>query len=173
MHREPERIAALYESYRFTCLHIALRITDDRALAEDALHNTFVQLLRQPELVLDLPPDSQKRRLMIVCKNKAIDLMRKNSRLICAELSEHELVAPDDPSQTAEEREDMSRLIGCIAKLPLIYRDAFELRYTEELSLKEIAALLGISKQAVAVRLHRGRAMLDQILQEEGARHEG
>lgn len=163
-------VAALYEAHQYACMDAALKVTGgDRALAEDALHNAFLQLLRDPAPVTALPSESQRRRLVIICKNKAIDLLRKDKRLVCTDFVEAPLLS-EDPAQKAESRDESLRLARCVAKLPDLYRDILELRYTEELSLKEIAKLLEITSQSAAVRLHRGRALLTDILRKEGFR---
>jgi RNA polymerase sigma-70 factor, ECF subfamily len=58
-------------------------------------------------------------------------------------------------------------LQSAITALPLIYREVFQLRDIEQLSVNEAAAALGISIAAVKVRLHRARMMLQKKLAPE------
>ena len=51
-----------------------------------------------------------------------------------------------------------------ITALPLIYREVFQLRDIEQLSVNEAAAALGITTASVKVRLHRARMMLQKTL---------
>jgi len=51
---------------------------------------------------------------------------------------------------------DGQAAISLIQYLPVKYRTVIQLRYVQDLSLKEIALLTGQSRNAVAVQTHRG-----------------
>jgi RNA polymerase sigma-70 factor, ECF subfamily len=68
------------------------------------------------------------------------------------------------PSEALERKEVRLLLQQAITALPLIYREVFQLRDIEQLSVNEAAAALGISISAVKVRLHRARMMLQKNL---------
>jgi len=72
--------------------------------------------------------------------------------------------APDDATVAREERE---RIRSAVAALPERYRVVIVLRYFNELSVAEIAAIIRRPGSTVAVQLLRGRALLRQAL--EGA----
>ena len=71
------------------------------------------------------------------------------------------------PSEALERKEIRLLLQQAITALPLIYREVFQLRDIEQLSVNEAAAALGISIAAVKVRLHRARMMLQKKLAPE------
>jgi RNA polymerase sigma-70 factor, ECF subfamily len=71
------------------------------------------------------------------------------------------------PSEALERKEIRLLLQRAISALPLIYREVFQLRDIEQLSVNEAAAALGISIAAVKVRLHRARMMLQKKLAPE------
>jgi RNA polymerase sigma-70 factor, ECF subfamily len=71
------------------------------------------------------------------------------------------------PSEALERKEVRLLLQRAITALPLIYREVFQLRDIEQLSVNEAAAALGISIAAVKVRLHRARMMLQKKLAPE------
>jgi RNA polymerase sigma-70 factor (ECF subfamily) len=71
------------------------------------------------------------------------------------------------PSEALERKEVRLLLQQAITGLPLIYREVFQLRDIEQLSVNESAAALGISIAAVKVRLHRARMMLQKKLAPE------
>ena len=68
------------------------------------------------------------------------------------------------PSEALERKEVRVLLQKAITALPLIYREVFQLRDIEELSVNEAAQTLGISIASVKVRLHRARMMLQKKL---------
>jgi RNA polymerase sigma-70 factor (ECF subfamily) len=68
------------------------------------------------------------------------------------------------PSEALERKEVRLLLQTAITALPLIYREVFQLRDMEEMSVRETAEALGISISSVKVRLHRARMMLQKNL---------
>jgi RNA polymerase sigma-70 factor, ECF subfamily len=68
------------------------------------------------------------------------------------------------PSEALERKETRLLLQEAITGLPGIYREVFQLRDVEQLSIQEAASMLGISISAVKVRLHRARMMLQKKL---------
>ncbi len=68
------------------------------------------------------------------------------------------------PSEALERKEVRSLLHKAITALPVIYREVFQLRDIEQLSVSEAAEVLGITATSVKVRLHRARMMLQKNL---------
>jgi RNA polymerase sigma-70 factor, ECF subfamily len=68
------------------------------------------------------------------------------------------------PSEALERKEVRHLVHQAVTGLPLIYREVFQLRDIEELSVNEAAEALGITIASVKVRLHRARMMLQKVL---------
>jgi RNA polymerase sigma factor (sigma-70 family) len=68
------------------------------------------------------------------------------------------------PYEVAELRELHAAVLAAVESLAPAYGEVTLLFYYDQLSLREIAALLGISVSAVKVRLHRSRAQLRELL---------
>jgi RNA polymerase sigma-70 factor (ECF subfamily) len=68
------------------------------------------------------------------------------------------------PSEALERKEVRCLLQKAITALPQIYREVFQLRDIEQLSVNEAAEALGITVSSVKVRLHRARMMLQKTL---------
>jgi len=69
-----------------------------------------------------------------------------------------------DKTQMASETFD--RIRQAIATLPAKYREPVVLRYLQELPTEQISQILGISKNALQVRLNRARECLRHVLAE-------
>lgn len=67
--------------------------------------------------------------------------------------------------QRAMQREEGARLLAAIRKLPVGLRQVLTLAL-EELPQREIAEVLGITENAVAIRMHRARRLLKARLEE-------
>ena len=66
----------------------------------------------------------------------------------------------------AEEREDLSFVWEAVKSLPVKYREVIHLFYHEGYSTKQIAEILQRGEATVRSDLHRGRALLREILKE-------
>jgi RNA polymerase sigma-70 factor, ECF subfamily len=71
------------------------------------------------------------------------------------------------PSEALERKEIRVLLHKAVTALPLIYREVFQLRDIEQMSVNEAAEALGITISSVKVRLHRARMMLQKTLAPE------
>lgn len=70
-----------------------------------------------------------------------------------------------ESADTMLEREETRAMVrDCIARLPDGYRIVLHLRDIEEMSTEETAEILGITKNAVKIRLHRARQALRTLL---------
>jgi len=71
---------------------------------------------------------------------------------------------PESAQQLLERSEVRTLVRSSIDRLPPTYRTALLLRDIEELDTGEVAELLGISANAVKIRLHRARQALRELL---------
>ena len=143
--REP---AALAEQYAGMLYRLAYARTGSRADAEDVMQEVFVRLLRaRPEF---RDEEHAKAWLLRVGARCAADVLRAPWRRREGPLDDG-LPAPEP-----------------VLALPAQYRMAVHLYYYEELSVAEIAAVLGKSEGAVKSRLFRARALLRRYLKEDG-----
>jgi RNA polymerase sigma-70 factor, ECF subfamily len=77
-------------------------------------------------------------------------------------------IAWSEPADSAIERAELANQVRvAIEKLPETYRVVLLLRDIEELSPQEVAEMLGITTNAVKVRLHRARQALRTLLDPE------
>jgi len=81
-------------------------------------------------------------------------------------------VEPSEPwaesAQSMLERDELRALVrDSIARLPENYRTVLQLRDIEEMSTEEVAEILGITTNAVKIRLHRARQALRALLDEQ------
>jgi len=73
----------------------------------------------------------------------------------------HDIQAWDEPADRLAEQEETRRLVrDAILELPEGYRDVLILRDIQELDTAEAAKALGVTPNAVKIRLHRARLAL-------------
>ena len=124
--------------------------------AEDAVQEVFLRLYTE-EKTFD-GPEHLRRWLLRVTVNVCKDALKSPWRKRRVPLDS----IPEPVFEQPEQRE----LYREVLALPEKYRTVLGLYYYEELSTKEIAALLNIRQTAVTTRLARGRELLKQRLKE-------
>jgi RNA polymerase sigma-70 factor, ECF subfamily len=72
----------------------------------------------------------------------------------------------EDPAERAEAVQRREHLVDAVRRLPPAYRQVVALRL-EDLSNGDIAAVLGVNENTVAIRLTRARKALAELMHEE------
>ena len=146
--------AHLEASYR-----LARLILDDRAEAEDAVHDAVVTAwtkwssLRDPSRF-----DAWFYRIVVnTCRNRLKKASRRHERPI---ESAQAPIAPDALG-SVHERERMSRAFEALEP---DHRIVLTLRYYRDLPVDEIARLTGVRPGTVKSRLHRAQERMREIL---------
>ena len=163
-----------YENQKKSCLYIAMKITHNQAMAEDALHNAFLRVVKNWKEFSTFPRSKQAALFVLIVKSRAIDLLREGGRKGYIELNEETPGIPAEPDISAQivDEDGYQKLVSCIRKLPPIYKTVFELRYMQDYKNNEIAVILGIPPKTVSAQLSRARVMLQIMLDREGIGHE-
>ena len=157
----------LHTAYEQKLYRIALKILRSHELAEDAVQQSWVQVIQHFEKVKQVPWGAVDGYLVVIVKNVSMTMLRKEN---------HTDPLPEDwdaPAPSAPEMDETGRIVELIRSMPDTYREVLELRCVLEWSNKDIARRLSLSENAVAVRLMRGKALLQNKLEQEGYGREG
>lgn len=162
------RFRRLFEAYYRLVLAYALRRTGLDADAHDAVGETFTILWRR----LEVCPEGENARAWLygVARRCLANQRRGDGRRTrLAERLDHSAALDSDAVDGCEERADCARVLhAALARLKPADREILCLMAWEELSHAELATALGISTNAVGIRLHRARNRLRRILMIEG-----
>ena len=156
--------------------NLARWLLADGPLAEDAVQEACLKAFRSFE---SRTGPSAKAWFMAVVRNACLDAVRgRRRRAVEDEFNEDIHVAFDqEPSPTPETvamRASDARWIRAeIARLPAQYREVIVLRELEEMSYKEISAVVRVPIGTVMSRLARGRDLLGERVREEAKRRRG
>ena len=159
--RDRQRFMSLYDQCHARIEQTAKRILNDQKDAEDAVQNTFVQIIRHFEKVYEIPCDELLFWCISIVKNEAYAILRKKQKTVLME--DWDAAAAD--TEMISSYDEIVKLFG---RLPETYRGALEMKLLLDYSGKEIAQNLGISETAVNTRISRGRALLREIMEREG-----
>ena len=99
--------------------------------------------------------------IVTIVENKAIDLYRRRQKRQMVELD-------DELPGIAAVYEGENTLTACILNLPARYREVILLRYFQGYSVKEVAAILGLSLSAASKLDQRSKNRLKALYDKEG-----
>jgi len=160
--RDHEAFAQLYEEhfdriYRY----ITLRIGDEME-AEDLTQQVFLNALRSISSFRwkGIPFSAW---LFRIARNQAVDYLRKKKRT-AAPLDESLASSGDSPQLAAERKLDIERLLSATKQLTEAQREVISLRFTSELSIAQVAEVMGKSQGAVKALQHSAIVALRKAL---------
>lgn len=113
-------------------------------------------------------PDGARRFLTVTARNLLIDMVRHDRIVSIEAVADLDaLNIPEDaagPDRVVAARDELRRLQLALDKLPPRIREAMTLAYIEELSVREIAARMGITKSTVSIHLTKGIHALAEVI---------
>jgi RNA polymerase sigma-70 factor (ECF subfamily) len=138
-------LSAIYQREAAAMLGVAIRIVRRRELAEEAVHDAFVQIWRHAGR-FDPTLGSGRGWVFAIVRNRAINMLRDTSREQPTEAPLLEALANADDvlSEYQNRIADESALKTCLERLDPRRRLGVLLAYVEGLSHGEIAARLGV-----------------------------
>ncbi len=163
-----DALRRIYEKYRDSLLIIAIALSHDVNVAEDAVHDVFVAFARN-FATFELT-GSLKAYLAKCVANRVRDLMRRKQSQAKALGSEQGCPAPLDlsePSRLVVCNEQLRLLSSALAELPHDQREVIVLHIHGQMRFRIIAKSLGISVNTVKGRYRYGIQKLRSILNGE------
>jgi len=165
-HGSRDALRRIYEKYRDGLLILAIALSHDVNVAEDAVHDVFVAFARN--FANFERTGSLKAYLSTCVANRTRDLMRKKQSQTLS--LEQECSAPLDlsePSQLIICNEQLRLLSSALAKLPYEQREVIVLHIHGQMRFRVIAKSLGISVNTVKGRYRYGIRKLRSLLDSE------
>lgn len=167
-------LETLVRRYADPLLGFLVRMTSDRAAAEDLFQETFLRVHLKAKSFT--PSRRFKSWLYAIAAHLAIDRRRQIVRAPSVSLEENEErlmnLLPDQrptPADDAIISERKIRVRHAVDTLPARQRATLVLAYFEGLSYSEVAAAMGCSVGTVKTQVSRALHTLSRILPERGA----
>ena len=158
----------LFESTRPALYGIALRMTGRPDLADDAVQETCVDVLRGIEGFRgEARLTSWLFRIAVRASLRVASRARRRDDVASDELV-GEVAGGEDPSVTSAQRDAAARILNAIASLPGPQRAVIALSALKGLAQTEVAEVLGIPTGTVYSRLHEARKALKARLETKG-----
>src|SRR5438094_8544763 len=154
----------LLRRFEVPLLQYATRITGNNERARDVVQETFIKLQRNGAVA----PEKTATWLFTVCRNGALNVCRKERRLIY--LDEELIESREDeqpmPFERMEQREASGFLMKILATLPARQQEVLQLKFQNDLSYQEIAEITKTTVNSVGVLIHTALKTLRQRFSE-------
>jgi RNA polymerase sigma-70 factor (ECF subfamily) len=141
------------KEYERPLIGYAQGFVHDWERARDVVQDTFIRLCQQDVAKVR---DGVKTWLFTVCRNRALDVLRKDSRLV--EMDEKKLgkipASTVSASSLLEKEEMHQRLEIYLQRLTPNQREVVVLKFQQGLSYEEISRVTGLSNGNVGFLLH-------------------
>lgn len=148
-----------YQLYEQKMYGVAYAILRDVQMAEDAVQEAFLQLMKK-EVQFEDPESVECRKYIVTTiKNVSINIYRKKKR-------EQEWMYLSDQEEMLQKESAVAEEESCevieemIENIPIKYAAVVRLLVLQNLSVKETADKLGISEANVRKRFERAKKML-------------
>lgn len=164
--RKDERaLRAIYDAEAGRMLGVAQRVLKRRALAEEAVHDTFIQIWRAAAS-FDPARGGGRTWIYAILRNRALNILRDESRADPTDTPLAESVPSDDedPEAVVVRLSEASALRRCLERLEPKRRGAIVLAYTQGLSHGEVAGRLGLPLGTIKAWIRRGLLALKECL---------
>lgn len=154
----------IYEKYRQIMFYVANKILKDDHLAEDAVHNAFLRIIKNIDKIDEIDSPRTKAFIVIIVERIAIDFYRKRKRENVSDIEEE--YKNRNINFSIEDKVCESNLTIALAKLNKSYFQVLSLKFQYGFSNKEIANVLNLGEENVYKRIQRARKKLKEILEE-------
>ena len=125
--------------------------------------DTFLRLCRVPE---EKVGNHVRQWLFAVCRNRAMDVLKKENRMTT--VSQREALdragCDGDPTISAERKEAVRMAVAVLETLPTNQQEVIRLKVQNGLSYREISEVTGLSVSNVGFLMHRGIKTLRERL---------
>ena len=165
---DQDKFEFLYQKYKNLLLHKAYDILHDYALAEDAVSEAYIRIYKNLRKIDDPAANQSIAFVVTIVKNVSLTMLAKEKK---APVEEYDESLPDsfDLEENVLNAISARQIYATMEGLGEELSSVFLLRYAYDYSLKEIGALVGISENNAAVRLHRAKKKLAEALGKEVA----
>jgi RNA polymerase sigma factor (sigma-70 family) len=161
-------VPSVLAEYEQALTRYAAHITGDIERAREVVQDTFLKLCGQK-------PDQIRSHLAqwlyTVCRNRALDVVRKEKRMTGLSDVQLDLQAHSGPeiSWTMEKTEQLAEILKVLNTLPSNQQEVLRLKFQGDLSYMEISRVTSLSVSNVGFLIHTGLKTIREKMQPQPA----
>lgn len=163
---ELDWMRSVVERYEGPLVRYARRITGDTERARDVVQDTFMRLCAEERNRVEA---HLAEWLFTVCRNRAVDVRRKESRM--SPLTKEQMARCESRDTAAsanlELRESMSQILRVLDTIPDNQQEVIRLKFQSGFSYREISGVTGLSVSNVGFLIHTGLKSIRQRIRTE------
>jgi len=159
---ERNKMEYVYEKYKPLMLMCAVKILRNKELAEDAVHEAFLSVMKHKKKYLSESCPDLGVPIVIITRNKCLDILKKASHSE-ERIDDHKhylesTVKPLDDQIALRDEYDTLRMH--MSKLDDTSINILEMRYVLKMSHKEIAQVTELSLENINKKITRAKAKI-------------
>lgn len=139
--------------YEKPLIRFAMQYASSQQLAQDIVQDCFLKLCKAD---WDKVAQNVRPWLYKVCRNRALEIIRKESRM--SEFDDIRLEQTTDsalpPDMAVERRDSFRQAMSLMTKLPTKEQEVLKLKYQQSLTYKEISEVTGLTVTNIGFILH-------------------
>lgn len=160
MSQAQQNIEELLRRFELPLVQYARRIIGNSDSARDVVQETFIKFQRNGAVA----PEKTGTWLFTVCRNRALNVCRKEKRMMY--LDESVIESSEDkqpmPFERIQQTEATGFLMRILATLPPRQQEVLQLKFQNDLSYREIAEITKTTANSVGVLIHTALKTLRQ-----------
>lgn len=169
--QEKKKMSEVYEEHKHALMLYALRVTGyNQAMAEDAVHNTFLSIIKEKDKYLYLDSKNFRYVYVTIVRNKCIDLLRKEKRYADIPIEELEIYLETEDKSVEEQvviSSEYELIRRHMASIDEISRQVLVMKYSLGMSYKEIGERLDIPLESIGIRISRAKEKVRKRVEKE------
>ncbi len=158
-----ELVEHALREYESPLIGYAMTILRDLDRARDVVQDTFIRLYKQD---VEKVKTGLKSWLFTVCRNRALDVLRKEKRMVSVDDEILGLEASKDasPDEATDNSERIHQLVEVLEKLSDNQKEVVMLKFQKGMSYQEISEKTGLTTGNVGFLLHNGLKRLREMM---------
>jgi len=159
-------LRSIYEKYKNDLLALAITLANDRATAEDVVHDVFVSFAEFADKLR--LRGSLKSYLSTCVANRVRNLSKaKHRQMVLLTKAESINSSDNNPAQSAMSKESKQRIASAITQLSYEQQEVIILHLMSDMRFRSIADAQGVSISTVQSRYRYGLDKLRTLLNSE------
>jgi RNA polymerase sigma-70 factor (ECF subfamily) len=158
---DPEAFADLIAVMERPLLYYATSLTRNQDVALDVLQDVWLKVVRGIRRLKD--PGSLKPWLYAITHGVAVDRIRRDYKRDKGDQAQ--LDESLDIEEPSFDEEDVTAIHDALSRLSVKHREVLVLHFLQDLSIQEIANVVGCSDGTVKSRIHYAKRQMKQILE--------
>ncbi len=161
-----EFVADALAKYEAPLVGYATGIVRDHERARDVVQDTFIRLYQQD---IEKVRKGLKTWLYTVCRNRALDVLRKEGRAVVTDEEGFARWEAEglSPRAMTDLEERIRQVTNCLDKLSANQREVIRLKFQQGMSYKEISKVTGLTSGNVGFLIHTGLKRMRSLLPDD------